>query len=223
MSGERVRARQVSQWTRWGPSNNYGQGKKQVVIAALATSKKCSAQLLSRGSYAIVRSNRPSKDRGCRPLIAWQGFRFIRTAHPRKSAACHKVPSKAASLAEFYEFAPFDILPPNTICLLDLKLGIGYEDIKCSIVRARSGDLPKYYGPCPTYAVSHIPGAVCPSRRSSNPSFRGLFGPHPFICCLLVILPLILPLILSIQHSSSAMNIQTRMQSIQWRDMRSLS
>jgi hypothetical protein len=155
-----------------------------------------------------------------RPPLAWQGFRFIRTAHPRESAACHKVPSKAASLAEFYECAPLDSLPPNnTICLLDLKSGTGYEDIKCSIVRARSGDQPKYYGPCPTYAVSHIPGAVCPSGRSSNPSFRGLFGPQPFICCLLVILPLIL----SIQHSSSAINIQTRMQSIQWRDMRSLS
>jgi hypothetical protein len=67
--------------------------------------------------------------------------------------------SKAASMAEFYERAPLDSLPPDTIRLLDLKPGTGYEDIKCSIARARLADQPKYYGLCP-------PGAATLKRSS---------------------------------------------------------
>src|SRR5947207_8652795 len=103
MIGEQVRARQVSQWDNMGAVK---QGREQVDVVlnyCLGVATLFSDPIDSQ------------RTEDAQPPIAWQGFRFIRTAHPRESAACHKVPSKAASLAEFYECAPLDSLPPNTI------------------------------------------------------------------------------------------------------------
>lgn len=48
----------------------------------------------------------------------------------RNSAGSHKVLFKIASMAEFYEYASLDRLPPDIIRLLDLQPGTGCEGIQ---------------------------------------------------------------------------------------------
>src|SRR5438045_2250789 len=51
---------------------------------------------------------------------------------------------KPCQRPNFYEYAPLDSLPPDTIRLLDLRPGIGGNGIKCGVFFARLTEQPKY-------------------------------------------------------------------------------